>query len=1486
MITFKNIAGNKFLAVGTVQRKSALNGEKSLTGTLYDGKDVLNKLDKGWSLEFDNEPYVVTYFERNDNDNSVSFDAIHKFFWDMTKNVLYSETSGSHTIKWYFDTLFSNTGYTYSLNFNPNAVEKENWGMKNKLSLFNDIISSIGGEFEINGTLISIFQNIGTDLSTIVRYGFNLSDMTLENDTSGFVTYGEGFGAYADQENQTGERLRVTYTSPLAKIYGKLQAEPVDNQNYTISNNLLAAVKEKVDNSFSVSVQLSLYDLSVAGYPYKMANVGDWLTAVDENLDFKQRIRIISIDDVFAADGTRVSYSVSAGDVSLTNKYQKASASVDSRINTALDNAAEANNTAVHAIISADGKNTNYYLDSIDDLPTTANVGDIAFVKSGDGTVMYVYTKKSDGSFYWEKRIDPEMGEQITAGVEEAVTQATETANKLVADNAVLINQTISDVDAKANQLKAEQTLFDAKAQGYADTALSNAQANTSATAQQTAKNASDALNQAKIDITNAYKNADGVVNKRIDDTATTIGNTISQNKTASDNGISAASSKAQQALDGFTNVVTKTDFNNTNKDLNTKVSTAQQTADSANTTIGNYKTSNDGRVKATETNIKSNSDAIALTATKQELNTAKGDLNTSIGRVQINSDKVAQSVVDVNGRVNDLGQINLVSNSEFTPDLADWFIRGDASHITAPDSSSSGFNGSGHVVLDSTGKSGGDVYYTSAIFPSDTSQTNLSQSVQVRSNKTSALLYIGVVFYDVNKLALGGLRKGISVGGSWGLFINSVTLPATAKYISFDILVPATEQTRYVVSQPMMVSNTKVGAYVPGQYNNNDRVAATELTINGISDTVSNPTTGLSKRVLTAEGSLTSITDRTGKVETKATQTAAGLSDEINNRATGDNNTLASAADFTRRSISSSESSTNTLVAQTSDAILNQVGTNNLVPNSEFDPLNANWYAHPGAGNMVGAPITFSPTSSFIARNIVNGSRGIDYSGAGWIISEPMPSSAGSIISISVLAGRNDADNGPNQQLIFGLGILDANKKYIQTIGLKSIIAPVGFKEIQRYVSENITVPSGGAYVSIVFSHTTVGRDSIFQPMINIGSVSYKYSATYGTSSSSTILNLQKNNWALGIADNIGKITNGIVADTSSMSLVSKSVTIDSPQTQINGKAWIQSADIANGAIGNAQIGKAAIDDAKIANLDVSKLVGDTITGFNFNVNRSLTIASGGTINSDIVQMTKTDFMLKSNNISTTRVSANGVRVTQQGAFNIDTNIGNVYSQGTISVSDNNTNTVNRTGYFLTQYNTNNIYLSTSNYNDGSPNGYMNISSANINITQGGTGFVSDAINSTYLSANVISTTGYISADGGWKAGKLYTLGGGAIYSASGETIYFLNGKDSSRNDIAVKSVSQSSLVSLKENISKVTPEQLLSETLRADIRSYNFTGDDITDKHVTPMIDDVNHEMYIPNDWLSPEGTSVDTYSIIGYLIGSVKALQSQITELKANQ
>lgn len=108
---------------------------------------------------------------------------------------------------------------------------------------------------------------------------------------------------------------------------------------------------------------------------------------------------------------------------------------------------------------------------------------------------------------------------------------------------------------------------------------------------------------------------------------------------------------------------------------------------------------------------------------------------------------------------------------------------------------------------------------------------------------------------------------------------------------------------------------------------------------------------------------------------------------------------------------------------------------------------------------------------------------------------------------------------------------------------------------------------------------------------------------------------------------------------------------------------------------------------------------------------------------------------------------------------------------------------------------------------------------------------------------------------------------------------MYFTDGKNAV--DLTVRSLSQSSLVSLKENFGEIKPDKALDETLKSDIRSYNFIGDSA--KHVSPMIDDVNNELYIPKDWLGEDGKTVDTYNIIGYLVQSIKALHQQIKELK---
>ncbi|WP_260157357.1 gp58-like family protein, partial [Leuconostoc mesenteroides] len=55
----------------------------------------------------------------------------------------------------------------------------------------------------------------------------------------------------------------------------------------------------------------------------------------------------------------------------------------------------------------------------------------------------------------------------------------------------------------------------------------------------------------------------------------------------------------------------------------------------------------------------------------------------------------------------------------------------------------------------------------------------------------------------------------------------------------------------------------------------------------------------------------------------------------------------------------------------------------------------------------------------------------------------------------------------------------------------------------------------------------------------------------TAGTNNNNqTILSLFKDNWSIGISDNIGAITSGIVGNASQMSLISKNITLDGNTT------------------------------------------------------------------------------------------------------------------------------------------------------------------------------------------------------------------------------------------------------------------------------------------------------------------------------------------------
>ncbi|HEO7156399.1 TPA: peptidase, partial [Streptococcus agalactiae] len=109
MTTFLDHKDNEFEAQAVVKTTNAVNGERSLSGTIYTNEEVLNKVDKGWKLEFDDEYYKIIYAKPTDTGNKiqVEFDAVHQFFYDFDKSSLHKQLNdGSHTFQAYLNFIF------------------------------------------------------------------------------------------------------------------------------------------------------------------------------------------------------------------------------------------------------------------------------------------------------------------------------------------------------------------------------------------------------------------------------------------------------------------------------------------------------------------------------------------------------------------------------------------------------------------------------------------------------------------------------------------------------------------------------------------------------------------------------------------------------------------------------------------------------------------------------------------------------------------------------------------------------------------------------------------------------------------------------------------------------------------------------------------------------------------------------------------------------------------------------------------------------------------------------------------------------------------------------------------------------------------------------------------------------------------------------------------------------------------------------------
>lgn len=455
MLTFYDEKGNGYGAQVEFTTKNAVNGERSVSGTILSNDKVLSKIDRGWSFDWDGETYKVIYAKPKDEGRSlsVSFDAVHQFFYDFDHSNCYQVFNGSNRFEVYIEAIFRGSGYRYQIEAQANAIRKDNFGNASRLKMFKEVIKAAGLEFSVTGKVVRIVKKVGTDLSTVVRKNFNMNELALEKNIGGFITYKKGFGAWKDENNHNAGRYEAEYESPLARIYGHIEGEPISDERYKETGKLLERLKHDVDNSYSISVQLEMEDLTRAGYKYTQPRAGDYIMAINETIGFREKIRIVSYESSYDVTGRLLSHKVTCNDIGTVQKAISSEGSIMRSVGQSKEYAESALAIATRALVSADGKNTIYYgAEKPRDQPQgTLHSGDLLYLTVGEETELYFWNGSE-----WELKhlkFDSSKLEKMFADSKATTDKAIAEANKR-AEEALKKAGTLPDTTKLSDQIK------------------------------------------------------------------------------------------------------------------------------------------------------------------------------------------------------------------------------------------------------------------------------------------------------------------------------------------------------------------------------------------------------------------------------------------------------------------------------------------------------------------------------------------------------------------------------------------------------------------------------------------------------------------------------------------------------------------------------------------------------------------------------------------------------------------------------------------------------------------------------------------------------------------------------------------------------------------------------------------------------------------------------------------------------------------------
>lgn len=268
--------------------------EIGLSVTNLINQEVFDLIEYESSIIFNGQEFIIKKMTENVVGGLVTKQIVATHvYYTAQDGYQYNTVTGKRSINQLLTHVFSagSRGFTWEV-IDPNkkflTVEQENFGNANYLKLINEILSDYNAVVIPNNKHLTFYHasEFGKKTEEQIRYKYNTDEVSFDIDTYALKTQIRGYGKKKDDSSYYFSP--ITYTSPESKKWGIRIQDPIEDERYTISENMLERLKTDLQDYPSISGSVTL--------KWKInPNKGDYVPFIYEPLNINTYIQVVGI---------------------------------------------------------------------------------------------------------------------------------------------------------------------------------------------------------------------------------------------------------------------------------------------------------------------------------------------------------------------------------------------------------------------------------------------------------------------------------------------------------------------------------------------------------------------------------------------------------------------------------------------------------------------------------------------------------------------------------------------------------------------------------------------------------------------------------------------------------------------------------------------------------------------------------------------------------------------------------------------------------------------------------------------------------------------------------------------------------------------------------------------------------------------------------------------------------------------------------------